>query len=66
MTLNYMVYHYDGSRNAVAMTDMADQELVIDFDKAEAQVMFNELEKVGWLARYKLEDDRKIIVTRRD
>ena len=48
------------------MTDMADQELVIDFDKAEAQVMFNELEKVGWLARYKLEDDRKIIVTRRD
>ncbi len=33
MTLNYMVYHYDGSRNAVAMTDMAGKELVIDFDK---------------------------------
>ena len=51
MALNYTVYQYDGSRNAVVMTDMDGKELVIDCDKAEAQVAFDEPEDVGILAR---------------
>ena len=51
MALNYMVYQYDGSRNAVVMTDMDGKELVIDCDKAEAQVVLYEPENVGILAR---------------
>lgn len=51
MVLNYTVYHYDGSRRAVVMTDMDGKELVIDCDKAEAQVVFNESEDAGGLAR---------------
>lgn len=30
MTLNYTLYQYDGSRNAVVMTDMEDKQLVIE------------------------------------
>ena len=51
MALNYTVYQYDGSRNAVVMTDMDGKELVIDCDKVEAQVIFDEPEDVGILAR---------------
>ena len=42
MALNYTVYQYDGSRNAVVMTDMDGKQLVIDCDKAEEQVVFDE------------------------
>ena len=51
MTLNYTVYQYDGSRNAVVMMDMDGKEFVIDCDKAEAQVAFDEPEDAGILAR---------------
>lgn len=51
MTLNYMVYRYDGCRNAVVMIDMEGKQLVIDCDKAEEQVVFDESEDVGILAR---------------
>ena len=51
MALNYTVYQYDGSRNAVIMTDMDGEELVIDCDKAEEQVVFDESEDAGILAR---------------
>ena len=51
MALNYMVYQYDGSRNAVVMTDMDGRELVIDCDRAEAQVVLEEPEDVGYLVR---------------
>lgn len=51
MALNYTVYQYDGSRKAVVMTDMEGKELVIDCDKAETQVVFDEPEDVGILAR---------------
>ena len=44
MTLNYTVYQYDGSVNAVVITDMDGKELVIDCDKAEEQVAFDEAE----------------------
>ena len=51
MTLNYTVYQYDGSRNAVVMTDMEGKQLVIDCDKAEEKVVFDEPEDAGILAR---------------
>ena len=56
MALNYTVYKYDGSRNAVVMTDMDGKQLVIDCDKAEAQVTFDEPEDVGILARLAREE----------
>ena len=39
MALNYTVYQYDGSRNAVVMTDMEGKQLVIECDKAEELVV---------------------------
>lgn len=51
MALNYTVYQYDDSRNAVVMTDMDGKKLVIDCDKAEEQVVFDEPENVRILAR---------------
>ncbi len=51
MALNYTVYQYDGSRNAVVMTDMEDKQLVIDCDEAEEQVVFDESADAGILAR---------------
>lgn len=51
MELNYMVYQYDASRNAVVMTDMDGKNLVIDCDKADEQVVFDEPEDAGILAR---------------
>ena len=56
MALNYMIYRYDGSRNAVVMTDMDGKELVIECDKAEAQVVFDEPEDAGILARLAMEE----------
>lgn len=55
MALNYTVYHYDGNRRTVVMTDMDGKELVIDCDKAEAQVVFNEPEDAGCLTRLEWE-----------
>lgn len=51
MALNYTVYQYDGRRNTVVMTDMDGKRLVIECDKAEARVVFDEPEDVGILAR---------------
>ena len=56
MALNYTVYQYDGSRNAVVMTDMERKQLVINCDKAEAQVVFDEPEDAGILARFAREE----------
>lgn len=49
--MKYNLYFYDGSRNAVVMTDMDGKQLVIDCDKAEEQVVFDEPENAGILAR---------------
>ena len=46
MALNYTLYHYDAGSRSVVMTDMGGKELVIDCDKAEAQVVFDEPEDV--------------------
>ena len=56
MALNYTVYQYDGSSNAVVMTDMDGKQLVIDCDKAEVQVTFDEPEDVGYLIRLAREE----------
>ncbi len=44
-----IVGEYDGSRNAVVMTDMEGKELAIDCDKAEEQVEFDEPRDAGIL-----------------
>lgn len=49
--MKYNLYFYDGSRNAVVMTDMEGKELVIDCDKAEEQVVFDEPKDARILAR---------------
>lgn len=49
--MKYNLYFYDGSRNAVVMTDMEGKQLVIDCDKAEEQVVFDEPADAGILAR---------------
>lgn len=56
MALNYTLYHYDGRRNAVVMTDMEGKELAIDCDKAEEQVVFDEPGDAGILARLAREE----------
>ena len=56
MALNYTVYQYDNNRNAVVMTDMDGKEIVIECDKAEAQVVFDEPEDVGYLVRLAREE----------
>lgn len=56
MGLNYTLFYYDGSRNAVVMTDINDKELVIDCDRAEASVVLDEPEDAGILARMAREE----------
>ena len=56
MALKYTVYQYDNNRNAVVMTDMDGKQLVIDCDKAEAQVVLEEPEDVGYLVRLAREE----------
>ena len=49
--MKYNLYFYDDTRNAVIMTDMDGKDLIIDCDKAEAQIIFDEPEDAGILAR---------------
>ena len=56
MVLNYTVYQYDSSKNAVVMTDMDGKELVIECDKTETQVVFDDPEDAGILARLAREE----------
>lgn len=49
--MKYNLYFYDDTRNAVIMTDMDDKQLVIDCDKVEEQVVFDEPADAGILAR---------------
>lgn len=49
--MKYNLYFYDDTRNAVIMTDMDGKQLVIDCDKSEEQVVFDEPEDAGILAR---------------
>ena len=47
--MKYNLYFYDDTRNAVIMTDMDGKQLVIDCDKVEEQVVFDEPEDAGIL-----------------
>lgn len=49
--MKYNLYFYDDIRNAVIMTDMEGKQFVIDCDKAEEQVVFDEPRDAGILAR---------------
>lgn len=52
----YNIYFYDGERDAVVVTDMDGKQLVIDCKKAEVQVVFDEPEDAGILARFAREE----------
>ena len=54
--MKYNLYFYDSSRNEVVMTDMAGKEFVINCDKAEEQIVFDEPEDAGILARLAREE----------
>lgn len=54
--MKYNLYFYNAKRNGVVMIDMDSKQLVIDCDKAEAQVTFDEPEDVGILARLAREE----------
>lgn len=56
MELNYTIYHYDADRNAVIMTDMDGRELVIECDKAEANVIYEEPLDAAYLSRLAREE----------
>lgn len=49
--MKYNLFFYYDARNTVIMTDMDGKELVIDCDRAEAQVVFDEPADAGILAR---------------
>lgn len=54
-----MVYNlcfYDSEKDAVVVTDMDGKQLVIDCKKAETQVVFDEPEDAGILARFAREE----------
>ena len=52
----YNIYFYDSERDAVVVTDMDGKQLVIDCKKAEAKVVFDELEDARILARFAREE----------
>lgn len=52
----YNIYFYDRERDSVVVTDMDGKQLVIDCKKAEAQVVFEEPEDAGILARFVREE----------
>lgn len=54
--MKYNFYRYDGCRNAAVTTDMDGNELVIDCDKAETNIVFDEPEDVGYLARLAMKE----------
>ena len=56
MELNYTIYRYDADRNAVIMTDMDGRELVIECDKAEANVIYEEPLDAAYLSRLAREE----------
>ena len=61
MRLNYIVYYFDGSRRAVVMADMDGKELVVECDRAEANVVFDAPEDRGYLARLAMQEPASYI-----
>lgn len=52
----YNIYFYDREKDAVVVMDMDGKQLVIDCKKAEKQVVFDEPENAGILARFAKEE----------
>ena len=59
--MKYNLYFYDGSKNAVVMTDMEGKELVVECDRAEANVVFDVLEDRGYLVRLAMQEPASYI-----
>jgi len=49
--MKYNFFRYNQEKNAVIITDADGKELVIDCEKAEAGIVFEEPEDEGYLAR---------------
>ena len=56
----YNICFYDSEKDAVVVTDMDGKQLVIDCKKAETQVVFDEPEDAGILARFAREEPRML------
>ena len=54
--MKYNLYFYNAKRNLVVMKDMDGKQHVIDCDKAEVQVVLEEMEDVGYLVRLAREE----------
>ena len=54
--MNYNFYRYEKETNAVIMTDSDGKDLVIDCEKAEAGIVFEEPEDKGYLARLAIQE----------
>ena len=54
--MNYTFYRYEKETNAVIMTDSDGKDLVIDCEKAEAGIAFEEPVDKGYLARLTVEE----------
>ena len=52
----YNLYYYDSILDAVVMKDKEGNELIIECAKANAQVIFDELEDEGYLVRLAREE----------
>ena len=52
----YNIYFYHSEKDAVIVTDMDGKQLVIECKKTEAQVVFDEPEDAGILARFAREE----------
>ena len=50
--MKYNLYFYDGSKNAVVMTYMEGKELVVECDRAEANVVLDR----GYLVRLAMQE----------
>ena len=60
--MKYNLYFYDGSKNAVVMTDMVEgKELVVECDRAEANVVFDVLGDRGYLVRLAIQEPASYI-----
>ena len=54
--MDYNLYCYDSILDAVVMKDKYDNELIIECEKANAQVIFDEPEDEGYLVRLAREE----------
>jgi len=54
--MHYNLYYYDSILDAVVMKDKDDNELIIECEKANAQVIFDEPEDEGYLVRLAREE----------